>query len=197
MAIEQNFTDVFNSVTNGSEFGIKEFLEMYSQMTKEIPRAIDKKKIQFLFIKLMTAEEIEVIQMRKGSVPYIFKKVCDTTASVADQRMEFLKRRMSNNSKSYYKKHRNRAMEKTPNLTKNPEENIERVVMTKVEYEVIQQQCEVKDQTIANLRRENTSLKTEKTRLLDELQQLTAELRTREAASKLIPANLSWLKMEA
>lgn len=189
MALEQNFTAVFNSVTNGSEFGIKEFLEMYSQMTKEIPREIDKKKIQFLFIKLMTAEEIEVIQMRKGSVPYIFKKVCDTTASVADQRMEFLKRSMSNNSKSYYKKHRNRAMEKAPVLTRNPKEKVEIIGMSKPEYQIVQQKFEA-------IRQEIKNLKADKARLLDENKQLMAEIRTRKEAPDFTLANLSWLEME-
>jgi len=187
MTLEGNFVTVFNSITNESEFGIKEFIEMYTIVVKEFPGVSMKKKIQFMLIDTIGNETVAV-QMKKGTKPYIFKKTMDTAMDVTTMRLEnYLKY-----VKKYYKnKKRIRSMEKAPNI-QTPESIGSRQKfawgITKTDLQIIQQKFEVSYKTIQ-------TLKKEKTRLIDEVQQLTSELRANKGYDLKSP-DLTFLNKE-
>ena len=182
MTIDLNFPDVFNKIENGAEFHIRTFVEMYEEMTKEKLNSYDRMKAIYC-LKETTGIETEAVQIRQGSKPYIFKKVCDTHLDTTQIRIENFK-------KSKEKKKRIRSMEKAPlvHLPSSDEIAADKAkwFITPTNRQIIQQKFESQQGTIKNLRKQVSSL-------IDEVQTLTNQLRTRTA---LEPMDMSFLDKE-
>ena len=182
MTLAFNLPDVFNKIENGAEFHIRTFVEMYEEMTKEKLNVSDRMKAMYC-LKDTIGNETEAVQIRQGSRPYIFKKICDTALDVTQMRIEDFK-------KSNKKKKRIRSMEKAPidHLPSSDEisANKAKWFVTPMERQIMQQKFEAHQGTIKNLRGQVASL-------IDEVQVLTNQLRTRTA---LEPMDMSFLDKE-
>lgn len=183
MAIDLNFPDVFNKIENGAEFHIRTFVEMYEEMTKEKLNVYDRMKALYC-LKKTIGTETEAVQIRQGSRPYIFKKVCDTALDVTQMRIADFKKV---NEK---RKKRIKSMEKVPlvHIPSFEEVSADKAkwFITPMNRQVIQQKFELQQETIKNLRKQVASL-------IDEVQALTNQLRTRTA---LEPMDMSFLDKE-
>lgn len=181
MSINPKIVDAFNSIVNDSEFTVNDFVQLCENTIKQPISDFDKKRI-YHFLKDSISNETEVIQSGRRGIAFIFKKKCDTALDAFQIRMENYKK-LARSKYIGKSKKRVRSMEKAP-ATLQASDGVPVWKLTNLEWQTIQQKFELAHQVVKNL-------KDEISELINENQQLAAELRGRQEAQNLQTPDLS------